>query len=262
MTPRPGFREWLEKQPEPKWSILPLTHLTRGITAEDISRMGAVEPSHCTVFQEPRAYFFYGRPAYRLVEDGAVKIEASCPFCFIFDPAIIETAKAIYAFDTGAFSKRLYKSYLSDEMNAEDFSIPVREEMPNKLINAVFPNIGAYYEGDIGQARTPEDGAESWEFHARSYLHLIASRGRNEPDDRICSIEIVFGDRVPLAGNLKAVIVPHTLWMEGKRAPWLEKLGPSVEVRPYTFIPARHPEHYHAMLEASVRDLYKQWGLL
>ena len=108
----------------------------------------------------------------------------------------------------------------------------------------------------------PDDGALPWEFLARTYLHLLASPGRNEPDDRICSIEVVFGSDVPLAGNLKAVVVPHTLWDNSVKAPWLDTLHKGgVEIEPYLFVPNRHPEHYHAQLEAAVRKLYVHWGV-
>jgi hypothetical protein len=98
---RPDFREWVDQQPNPNWPLMPLTHITKGVGAADIIKAGAVNPEHCSVFGEPLAYFFYGRPAYRVSGDGAVKIEAACPFCFVFNAAMIDQAKAIFAFDTG-----------------------------------------------------------------------------------------------------------------------------------------------------------------
>ena len=35
-----------------------------------------------------------------------------------------------------------------------------------------------------------------------------------------------------------------------------------VTIVPYLFVPGRHPEHYHAQLEAAVRALYEGWGAL
>src|ERR1035438_4175455 len=103
---RPGFMEWVDEQPKPNWGILPLTHITQGVSAEDVLRSGRIEPSDCCVFGEPLAYFFYGRPAYRIAGQGVIKAEALCPYCFIFKPELVDRAKAIYAFDTGAFNKR------------------------------------------------------------------------------------------------------------------------------------------------------------
>lgn len=261
---RPEFRKWVDQQTDPNWTLLPLTHISAGLNAEDIIRAGAVTPMDCKVFNRPLAYFFYGRPAYRINDDDAVKVEAACPYCFIFNSGVLNDCEAIYAFDTGAFTKRLYKHILQNEMNVEDFSLEKDFRRLNRIIAAVFPSIRAYFDGDTTKMTSPEHGAQPWEFLARAYLHLLASRGRNEPDDRICSIEVVFGTPVQLAGNLRAVIVPHTLWdsSTSSGAPWLEALSQNgVTIEPYIFVPNRHPEHYHALLEVSVRRLYKSWGI-
>ena len=66
---RSSFRDWVDKQPDPKWGLMPLTHITKGIGAEDIIKAGEIKPVDCAVFNQPLAYFFYGRPAYRISED-------------------------------------------------------------------------------------------------------------------------------------------------------------------------------------------------
>jgi hypothetical protein len=260
---RPSFRAWVDSEPDPGWGLMPLTHITKGVLAEDIVRQDAVMAIERGVVKTRLAYFFYGRPAYRVSGDTAVKIEAVCPFCFVFDPLLLRKAAGINAFDTGAFANRMYKHMLPEEMNVEDFSLGTDETRPNRIISKVFSSREAYFRGDTTVAVSAEEGASPWEFHARAYLNLLASRGRNEPDDRICSIEVVFGDDVPLAGNLKAIIVPHTLWTGTTRAPWLEAINRSgAQVSPYEFTPGRHPEHYHTLMELAVRDLYEGWGIL
>lgn len=88
-------------------------------------------------------------------------------------------------------------------------------------------------------------------------LNLIQSPGRNEPDDRVCSIEITFSDPVPFSNNLLAVCVPHTHWKDGDGAPWLQDLRSSnIDILPYNFIPGRHPEFYQTMMESQVRAYY------
>jgi hypothetical protein len=148
-------------------------------------------------------------------------------------------------------------------MDKGDFSLGSDPNRPNQLISTVFTTMKAYFDGDLTQILSPEEGAEPWEYHARAYLHLLKSPGRNEPDDRICSIEVILDQEVPLTGNLKAIVIPHTLWDNSKKAPWLEALHVNgVIVSPYSFVPGRHPEHYHSLLEAAVRDIYEQWNLL
>lgn len=117
---------------------MPLTHVTTGIYAEDVIRHGAIEPKPGPVFDEPLAYYFYGRPAYRLAAEGSVRVEASCPYCFTFDSALISNAEAIHAFDTGAFAKRTYNHVLVEGMEIADFSVEKDQQRPNKLIAGVF----------------------------------------------------------------------------------------------------------------------------
>ena len=259
---RDQFRQWVDNQRDPKWPLMPLTHITKGVGAQDIINTSEIGLTECDVFGEPLAYFFYGRPAYRISGDGAVRIEAACPFCFIFKADLIEKAKAICAFDTGAFEKRLYKHILVDEMNVEDFLLEKNTRRPNQIISAIFGSRETYFDGDLSKVPDADEVTKPWEFHARAYLHLLKSPGRNEPDDRICSIEVIFGEQVPLSGgNLLAVIVPHTLWDGDTKAPWLQKLkDEGITIAPYLFVPGRPPEHYHALLEAAVRTLYKGWG--
>ena len=145
---RPDFREWVDKQSNPGWPLMPLTHITKAIVAADISKSGNIDPTDCDVFSRPLSYFFYGRPAYRISGDGAIKVEAVCPCCFIFDADLINKAEAIFAFDTGAFSKRLYSHMLPEEMNVEDFSLGTDTSRPNKLIMKSFGSRLAYFQGD------------------------------------------------------------------------------------------------------------------
>jgi hypothetical protein len=157
---RRSFRDWVDKQPDPGWRLMPLTHVTKGIGAEDIIRDGSVNPIDCKVFGEPLAYFFYGRPAYRVSGDGAIKFEAACPYCFIFEPTLIRSAKSIHPFDTGAFEKRLYKHVLVEEMNVEDFSLEQDETRPNRVIASLFPSMRDYFAGDTSKIVHPEEGSE------------------------------------------------------------------------------------------------------
>jgi hypothetical protein len=135
---RPEFRQWVDGHPDPRWGLMPLTHICNGIKAGDIIRADQVAVQQCAVFNELLAYFFYGRPAYRIGPDDVVKVEAACPYCFIFDPDLIYDSKAILAFDTGAFEKRLYKHIMMDEMAIEDFSLERDETRPNRLIARIF----------------------------------------------------------------------------------------------------------------------------
>lgn len=261
---RSGFRDWVRRQPVPESQGFPLTHITKGLLAEDIYRAGEVAPTPCDVFEKmPLAYFFYGRPAYRVGGDGAIKAEAACPFCFIFDGSVIDDASKIFPFDTGAFNARLYKHAFTEEMELGDFSLDVSVDAPRQLIRGAFRSERSYIDGNTTDFVSPEEGAEAWEMHARAYLSLIGSRGRNEPDDRLASIEVLFERPVLIPGNLKAVVVPHTFWRGSDGAPWLSELArQEVEICPFQFLPGRAPDYYYALIEAQVKELYKKWGMV
>jgi hypothetical protein len=260
---RPGFMEWIERQDDPGWPALPLTHITKGLLAEDILRAGEIVPSTESGDEAPRAYFFYGRAAYRCSGDKVVKLEAACPYCFIFAPEALNLASHATAFDTGAFRNRMYSHVLTDEMNEVDFRIKPAAPQLNKVIKAAFSTIPNYVEGSRHSVTAPADGAAAWEMMPRAFLELLASPGRNEPDDRICSIEIAMSEPVPLEGYLVAIVTPHTHWSEDGHSPWLVSLAESgVLVAPYVFVPGKSPEYYHALIEASVKDIYLELGFL
>lgn len=260
---RPEFREWVDRQPAPGWGLMPLTHISKSLIAKDIAREGRIAPAHCPVFERALAYFFYGRPAYRTKGDGPVRNLAACPMCLIFDPSIIEAADCIHPFDTGAFNSRLYKHVMLDEMNIADFSLGTDASRPNKLISAVYGDRAAYFDGDTRNLASVSERIPNSEFLARSYIDLLTSPGRNEPDDRVGTIEITFGQDVQLEGTLIAIVVPDLIWNDRERADWLAAFSQAgVEILPFRYLHAREPEHHHAMIEIEVRNFFAARGEL
>jgi hypothetical protein len=79
---RPGFREWVDGQRDPKWGLLPLTHITSAVVGEDIIRDGKVTTKTDSAFGVPLAYYFYGRPAFRLSKEKVIKFELCVHFVF------------------------------------------------------------------------------------------------------------------------------------------------------------------------------------
>ncbi|MCH4893802.1 hypothetical protein GO308_11830 [Sphingomonas sp. SFZ2018-12] len=196
-TPRIGFVEWVDNATPGCSSALPLAHVTKGIIAHDIMATGRIEPNDCQVFKSPLAYFFYGRPAYRFSAGSSIKLEASCPFCFLFDGKLLARAKRIFPFDTGAFAARMYNHVLDEDFAVEDFSLGADPSRAEKLIAATYLSREGYVVGDRRQVRAVEDATKAYDLEARAYMELIKSPGRNEPDDRIGTIEVQFGDPVP-----------------------------------------------------------------
>ena len=260
---RPEFREWVDSKPEPNWGLMPLTHIAKGLIAKDIIREGKIEPKDCPVFARPLAYFFYGRPAYRVAGDGAIRDAATCPFAFIFEPNTIERAQAIHAFDTGAFHNRMYNHVLMEEMQIDDFSLERESRRVNRLVYCVFRNLSNYYDGDTSKIPEPNQIAAKGDFLAQAYIKLLRAEGRNEADDRICTIEVTLGEPLSLDGNLMAIVVPDMLWNDSEKTNWIaevEKGG--VDILPYRFSIGRESGHYHALIEQEIRHYYTKRELI
>src|SRR5690606_19090814 len=134
-------------------------------------------------------YLFYGRPAYRVKSGSSVQLESSCPCCFIFHPTLLQRCNDIHAFDTGAFFNRLYAHVLDQDFQIEDFSLEKDPKRINRLISAAFQDEAGYIDADKSKLRPIEEASEAWELEGRAYLTLLSSPGRNEPDDRVATIE-------------------------------------------------------------------------
>ena len=81
-----SFHDWIERVGQDDGAqLLPLTHLTRGVGALRILEDGRIVPQDCKHFKTPLAYFFYGRPAYRVTKDTSIQLKhrAHAALCFL-----------------------------------------------------------------------------------------------------------------------------------------------------------------------------------
>lgn len=246
-----NFSEWVDSAivtpfPEP----LPLTHITKALIAHRIIDNDAIAPNKCPVFGDLRSYLFYGRPAFRYDPGKVIKLEASSPFCFIMSGNLLGKARYIYPFDTGAFKARMYNHILDEDFDLNDFCMGSHPDRAEKLISAAYLGREAYLRGDRRQIVAREVGASAYQLEAGAYLELLRSSGRNEPDDRIGTIEVQFTEAIPLRNNLLAVIAPDSHWRKNDKSPFLKKAeAAGAHILPYEFVPGRHFEHYHSLIE-------------
>jgi hypothetical protein len=246
------FQEWIAQRDAPTWSPLPLTHITRTVFAEKIMDAGEIGLPEDGDALGTFAYTFYGRPAYRANKDTTVAIESSCPLCFLFEPNLLLEARRVHPFDSGAFNARLYNKIIDEGMSIDDFIVDPDFASVQRLIAATFPDQEAYFEADRSKIIEPDVGAKAWELQAKAYLTLLSSPGRNEPDDRICSIEVCYDQPISLE-RLEAVVAPHTFWNGRERSPQLQDLSDKgVSIETYKFVPGRHPEYYQTLVEQAV----------
>lgn len=260
---RKYFKTWVDKLDDPAWPVLPLTHLTSTIVARDIISEGEIAAKSCNVRGRDLVYTFYGRAAYRVGADKTVPLEAFCPFCFVLKGSLIDNKTEVVPFDTGAYAGRMYKYHNGDQIDFEDFAISTDPIAINKLIAKIFGTLRRYVNSDRTSLPNADDLCAPGELDARTYLSLIRADGRNEPDDRVSSVEVAFNGAVSLAEDLIAIIVPHTLWNEHAATDWIEPLTKAgVKIRTYEFIPGKDAEHYHCLLEAEFKELLRDLKLL
>lgn len=254
------FCDWLRQQSGTDLRRLPLTHVTKGYSARKVIHKGRLDPSSCSVMNEALVYTFYGRVAYRVSGDGTINLEGMCPICFVLSGDLIARSRHTHPFDSGAYAKRLYKHVFAEELNLTDFAISGDAELPDTLIKTFFKTRENYFLGDTSKIPAVDEIAPPGEMEVRAYHELITSAGRNEPDDRIYSIEVAFSDPIPLEDSLIALIVPHTLWSDDEQATWLQNLQTkNTEICTYEYHPGRSAEHYHAHLELELRRIFQKW---
>lgn len=263
MTKSNRFTDWIDRHTPQSDRLLPLTHIAGAVSAQRIADSGKIQlPDKIEGNEDrPLVYLFYGRPAYRLKNSTSVQLESSCPCCFVFHPDLLKRCHDIHAFDTGAFYNRLYSHVLDDDFRVEDFSLLADPKRINRLISATFIDEAGYIDADRSQLRSIDEATATWELEGRAFLTLLSSPGRNEPDDRVATIEVNFQDPVLLDDKLLGVVVPHSLWSGNSRAPILEELKRNgVEIGTYKFIPGRHPEFLQSQLEIATKELFKTLG--
>lgn len=208
-------------------------------------------------------YTFYGRAAYRVAGDGAIRLEGACPICFVLNSELLKRSNKIHPFDTGAYHRRLYKHVFADEIGMSDFEISDDWGLINTLVSTFYGETENYFFGNTSSIPSASELCTPDEMHVRAYHELITSSGRNEPDDRVMSIEVTFSDPILLAESLRAIIVPHTIWNGSHKTSWLQEIeDDTTEIVPYEFHPGRAPDYYMAHIETQLRDLYAKWGLM
>jgi len=251
-----AFSRWLSKKERTSFGYLPLTHVTKAINLEKIVNGQTLNPSKCKNFQTELLYTFYGRAAYRVGGDGAIRNEALSPVCMVFNGELIERSHDVFPFDTGAYKNRMYKHHLGDELNLKDYAIGDNVELPNQLIQTLYSGVDKYFDADSRVLPERLEITQPSDMSAGVYLDLVKSVGRNEPDDRVGSIEVLLSDSVKLADHLRCIILPDAFDIEDD-GDWLKKLRlMGCQIRFYKYVPGKDPEYYHCHLEAELRKFF------
>lgn len=199
------FYKYINKQSD--LVLLPLTHKKDCFQAKKIIENGIIKTTECDVFQEKVEYLFYGRPAYYVSLGVKSRMDSVyLPVCFIIKP---ETVKidAVFPFDTGAFANEMYDDFIHQEMDVNDFQLPVSTDFLNNFVCFYYGNNDNYYKGKhktvISDSNLPEE--------ISSYQNMLNNKGETKYDSRCRTIEIITKSDIILSESIEAIILPNDL---------------------------------------------------
>lgn len=239
----------------PQTPALPFIHTTISLNFINCVRNGKLRPSRCRVFKEPLIYLFYGRPAYRVeLEERPSQLYSSLPVCFIFKPNCISALKRIYPFDSGAFTRGLYKDHISGKFTLDDFAMDCMPEVPQHIVGAFFHSNRGYYLGNPKPISIPFT-----EFSTRAYFSLITDKGYREVDDRRSTIEIQCNRAINLSRDtIEAVVLPRAFLDEEELVERIFKIweAKALDYPSYSF----SPREYTGIIFESVRLYFESQG--
>lgn len=237
-------------------SYLPIVHTSESYIISKCMESGRLRTSPCDVFGENILYFFVGRPSYKKLASEESEFW-ELPSCVVFDFSL-SSAKRIYPFDTGAFRKRKYPSFIN-MMRMEDFEIDVSESSVKRAIGAFFQDNRSYFrllprsEADFfGRLDVDATDAE-----IQALFKLIRSRSSTF-DDRRFSLEIQydrdfeFSERVPIY-----CVVPEVYIESEKFMRWID--GYKINLDTYPVYPLRK-DYYYSTIYEKVENFYRNNG--
>ena len=213
----------------------------------------------CPVFSELLVYFFYGRPAYKVsvAEDQRVTDEY-LPIALIFEGSAISNISRIFPFDTGAFPKEAYKPALHKDVDMTEFQVDPTLEAAQRIVAAFFGSNDNYVLGDPTSTPPPNFFDEPEAF---AHRYIIDGAVKIGTDDRRYTVELQTKDEIALAGELKAVIVPHTM-LTSKTLQNFLRANPKVEHPSYSHFRGATISSLHTVILERVREYLNDHGYL
>ncbi|CAK2016148.1 conserved hypothetical protein [Vibrio crassostreae] len=202
------YREHIDGQ-QSTLDLIPLMHTCDGIGFRGIIDSKQIATTHCSVFNENLAYYFYGRPAYRLKREDCTGMIQLFPVCFIIEPAGISSFKRAYPFDTGAFDAALYQQHVVSKLEMSQFEFKPNFDFIKKFVEYIYTTNGNYYKG---KATLISDDLPPLAAELQSIVHIINNKGLTQVDDRCTTIEVQSDNPLDITnGSVKAIIMPSEM---------------------------------------------------
>lgn len=183
---------------------LPLTHITDWAGFLAISSAGEFAPKKtCPIYGTHLVYAFYGRPAYRLKDDGlSHNIPSFAPVCILLRSKLTDDAARLLPFDSGGFS--MYGPAMHSSLQLQDYELSGGSKSPNEIIKRLWNSNLKYYGTKVLQGIS----IDASKIALQHYYQLISNKLSVSFDNRCSTIEVQFHAPMKLKGNVEAIIVP------------------------------------------------------
>lgn len=211
---------------------LPLVHSTKSLNLRELAEASGLEPTLCDIYGEELIYFFLGRPAYRWSASDGRPEHWELPTCFIFDDLPSLKIERTLPFDSGAYEKNRYPSFVQNIPRANFESEGARSA--NRIISAVYGSFSRYFQG---RPKTEEQIISEFDLspidaEILSIRRLAETAGGQSFDDRCFSIEIQSRTGIDFSINPPSAIILPTVYLSDKNVASVIK-GWSCEIITY-----------------------------
>ena len=239
-------------------NTMPLVHVCDCYTLRKIFANGSILPTNCKVFNQDLAYYFYGRPSYRVgAADTTSNAMSMFPICFIIDSGQVAAISNAYPFDTGAFKAGIFSKYVHPNADIADYKLVNNFEFLNKFVSYFYENNQNYYDGvvSINKSNIP---AMAFELH--SIQQLITSEATENFDDRCHTIEIQTDQEVDIrSGGVRAMVLPSAIASDPEVSAFLF----DNDVQPIIYQTTRcSPSALTSTIITEVRKFYADEGVI
>ncbi len=241
---------------------LPLVHSTKSYNLRLMIDTGDITPQPCDVFKgDDLNYFFVGRPAYKYHSDSGTAESWELPCCFIFEAASVGNVKRIFPFDSGAFKKRLYPSYINS-MPISEFEVQGYDAI-GKIIGSFFGSAKRYFDlkpKNVDQFNN-EFSLNPFDAEIQATMKLAGETTPNTFDDRRFCIEVQTDQSLKLeSAKILAVVLPEIyLDIDSVR----DRIQNEWNAEPIGYqMYSLSVSNYHSLIYKEIHDFYKRQNFL
>lgn len=238
---------------------MPAVHTTSAYAGKKIIQGDLIRPQHCEIFDESLTYLFYGRPSYKKIGESQVAHYWELPALFVMDYETIDV-KRIFPFDTGAFKRKKYPSFIN-MMPMDEFEVTNALSAPQRLVSAFFVDPSRYFRLRPRDVRDFSHRFEvtSTDEEIKALHELVLSYSENI-DDRRFAIEVQTDCELKLSEcGLKAVIIPEEYCESDELIRVVE--NNSAEVIPYPTHSLKQEMYYHTIYNI-LFEFYREKGFV